>query len=156
MTPAIDRRRLLQSGLALGVGLASPATRACEFFSTHLRITHPWARASLDNAGTAVVCLGFDQVRQADRLIGVHSPVASGAQLAGAGTNPAINSAINPAINLPIPSGQDTLLSEDGTHILLTGLTVPLEVGRQYPLQLVFERGGVIDASLSIDYARFA
>ena len=148
MTPAFSRRHVLQTGLALAVLPAAPSARACEFFSTHLRITHPWARASTDHATSAVVSLRFDEVRQADRLIGVHSPVAAAAELGGAGASR--------RIDLPIPPGQDTLLSEAGTHILLTGLTVPLEVGRQYPLQLVFEQGGVIDATLSIDFARFA
>ena len=148
MTPALSRRQVLQTGLALAVLPAAPGARACEFFSTHLRITHPWARASTDHATSAVVSLRFDEVRQADRLIGVHTPVAAAAELAGTGASR--------LINLPIPPGQDTVLSEAGTHILLTGLKSPLEVGRAYPLQLVFEQGGVIQATLSIDYARFA
>ena len=32
---------------------------------------------------------------------------------------------------------------------------MPLEIGRAYPLQLSFERGGIVQATLNIDYLRF-
>jgi copper(I)-binding protein len=89
----------------------------------------------------------FDDVSQDDRLIGVQTPVASGAEIAGPGAEP--------GVNLLIPNGRETLLSETGLHLRLTGLQLPLEVGRSYPLKLTFERGGVVNATLNIDYARF-
>jgi copper(I)-binding protein len=137
----------LQSGLALGLTLVLPSARACEYFSPTLRVTHPWARASAPGASTAVVSMRFDEVSQDDRLVGVQTPVASGAEFAGPGAEP--------GLDLPIPSGRETLLSETGLHLRLTGLQLPLEVGRSYPLKLTFERGGVVNATLNIDYARF-
>jgi copper(I)-binding protein len=143
-----DQRRLaLRAGLAAGLALALPSARACEYFSPTLRVTHPWTRASAPGASTAKVSMKFDDVSQDDRLIAVHTPVASGAELAGPG--------VEPGVRLAIPSGQETLLSEAGVHLRLTGLQLPLEVGRSYPLQLVFERGGVVRATLNVDYARF-
>jgi periplasmic copper chaperone A len=142
-----SRRGVLCTGLALGTSLVLPA-RACEFNSANLRITHPWTRATQADASTAVVCMKFDEVRQPDRLIAVESPVAEGAQMGGL--------AAGPAVDLVIPAGQETLLSEAGTHVLLVGLKFPLEVARSYPLRLVFERGGVVEAMLSVDYTRFS
>ena len=137
----------MQAGWVAALTLAVPAARACEYFSPTLRVTHPWARASAAGASTAVVSMKFDDVSQDDRLIGLQTPVASSAEIAGPGAEP--------GLNLAIPSGRETLLGEGGLHLRLTGLRLPLEVGRSYPLQLVFERGGVVDATLNIDYARF-
>jgi copper(I)-binding protein len=141
------RRVLLQTGLAAGLALVLPAARACEYFSPILRVTHPWSRASAPGAEAAVVSMKFDDVSQDDRLIAVQTPVASGAEIAGPGAEP--------GLNLLIPSGRETLLSESGLHLRLTGLQLPLEVGRSYPLKLTFERGGTVNATLNIDYARF-
>lgn len=133
--------------MAASLAFKLPAARACEYFSPTLRVTHPWARASAPGARTAVVSMKFDDVLQDDRLIGVQTPVASGAEIAGPGAEP--------GVNLLIPNGRETLLSEGGLHLRLTGLQLPLEIGRSYPLKLTFERGGVVNATLSIDYARF-
>jgi copper(I)-binding protein len=145
---SLNRRRvLLQTGLASGLALVLPAARACEYFSPILRVTHPWARASAPGASTAAVSMRFDEVSQDDRLIAVQTPVASGAEIAGPGAEP--------GLDLLIPGGRETLLSETGLHLRLTGLHLPLEVGRSYPLKLTFQRGGTVNATLNIDYARF-
>ena len=86
----------------------------------------------------------FDEVTVADRLIGVETPVAEGAELVGAGTGA--------GVDLLIPEGQETLLSDDGTHVRLVGLKHPLFIGRSYPLQLSFEKGGMVNARLTVDY----
>lgn len=153
MKSTLHRREVLRASLALGAGLMAPATRACEFFSTHLRITHPWTRASAEGARSAVVCMRFDEVLHNDRLIGVETPVAGAAELAGVDLQGA---PANPALDFAIPQGRETLLSEAGTHVRLLDLKWPLEVGREYPLTLTFAGGGVIQASLSVDFARFA
>jgi copper(I)-binding protein len=144
MTRLIRRRGMLQTGVALGAALLWPRAHACEFFSTHLRIYEPWARATLDGAHTAVLCMTFDEVTQTDRLIGVETPVASGAELGGA-------QASRP-LDLLILQGRDTELTETGTYIRLTGLRFALEVAREYPLTLVFERGGVVRADFDVKY----
>ena len=141
------RRGMLQAGLALGLVSVLPAARACEFFTTHLRITHPWTHASVEGASIAVVSMKFDEVTLADRLIGVTTPVAERAELGGIGAGP--------NVDFPIPEGRETLLSERGTFVRLVGLKHPLEIARTYPLTLVFERGGSIATDLSVDYMRF-
>jgi copper(I)-binding protein len=141
------RRGVLQAGLALGLASLWPTARACEFFTTHLRITHPWTRASAEGARVAVVSMKFDEVTLADRLIGVATPVAERAELGGVGASSSVNFAI--------PAGRETLLSERGTFVRLVGLRQPLEIARTYPLTLVFEKGGSIATDLSVDYLRF-
>ncbi|MBC7727195.1 MAG: copper chaperone PCu(A)C [Microbacteriaceae bacterium] len=146
MNRSIHRRRVLQ-GMTAGIALLAQPARACEFFSTHLRVTHPWTRATTIGDRSAVLCMKFDEVTRADRLIGIETPVASHADMAGplAGV----------ALDFAIPEGRETLLDETGQHLRLLGLKLPLEVGRSYPLTLFFEHGSPLRASLSVDYARF-
>ena len=148
MHKPLARRQLLRAGLAAGSMLALPAARACEFFALNLRITHPWTRASMPGATTAIICMHFDEVTLSDRLIGVASPVAESAGMGGV--------LVPGPVNLAIPADQLITLTEAGQHIRLVGLRHELLVAREYPLTLVFERSGTVQATLSVDYARFA
>lgn len=142
---ALRRRHLL---IALGTaGLTRPA-RACEFFSSHLRIWHPWTRATRVDADTARLCMRFDEVQATDRLIGVETPVATGARLAGPGAPQDGQS-----LSLLIPAGQELALTEDGLHIELLDLQQPLQLGRSFPLRLIFETAAPVNAMLNVDYA---
>ena len=123
-----------------------PTARACEFFTTNLRVTHPWTRVSAAGESSAVICMKFDQVPQADRLIRVESPVAAGAEMGG------VETGADGIVNFSIPANQESLLSEVGTFVRLLGLKHPLEMARSYPLTLIFEKGGRIDADLSVDF----
>lgn len=55
-------------------------------------------------------------------------------------------------VDLPIPRGETTLLDETGTHLRLLDLQWQLQVLRSYPLDLIFEKGGTVRVSLSIDF----
>lgn len=143
-SPALLRRHLL---IALGTaGLARPA-RACEFFSSRMRIWHPWAHATRVDADTTSLYMRFDEVQQTDRLIGVETPVAAGARLRGAGTPEAAQ-----GLSLLIPAGQTLTLAEDGLHIELLDLQQPLQIGRSFPLRLIFESAEPVNAMLNVDF----
>ena len=113
MNLMIRRRDILQGAAALSAALLLPGAQACEFFTAHMRIYSPWARASVQGASTAILCMTFDEVTQTDRLIGVETPVASGAELGGARASR--------TLDLLIPQGRDTELTETGTYLRLTG-----------------------------------
>ncbi len=131
--------------MASGLVACLPQARACEFFGANLRITHPWTRASAAGASTAIVCMKFDEVTQADRLIGIETPVASGAELGGLQTG-------SKQLSLALAAGQNYELSETGIFVRLLDLKHPLALGRSYPLTLLFEHSGAITAELSVDY----
>ena len=147
MISSIQRRRFLSAGVGLGIGAVLPAARACEISTATLRVTHPWSRATAHGAQTAVVCMKFDEVVESDRLVWVETPIASGAEMGGAG--------VAPVLDFFIPQGQVTYLDDAGTFVRLLGLKHPLELGRSYPLRLGFAIGGVVDGVLSVDYGRF-
>lgn len=139
------RRHLL---LALAAApLARPA-QACEFFSSRMRIWHPWTRATRVDADTARLCMRFDEVQTTDRLIGLETPVAGGARLAGPGAPEGVA-----GLSLLIPAGRELTLAEDGLHIELLDLQQPLQVGRSFPLRLIFESAEPVNATLNVDYA---
>jgi hypothetical protein len=145
MSRLVQRRNVLRSCIALAGAMALPRARACEFFTANLRIFHPWTRAT-GAADSAVVCMKFDEVLAADRLIGVVSPVADAADLVGDG--------VGPAIDLAIPVGRETELTEAGTHVRLLGLRQPLMFARTYPMTLTFARGGELGVLLTVDFMR--
>lgn len=144
----VCRREFLRAGIAASAVLLVPAARACETFTATLRITHPWTRATEAGDPFAIVNLTFDEVTTTDRLIGVRSPVATGAEMGG--------SPSGGPVDFVIPAGRETVFSADGVHVRLVGLKHPLGLGRAYPLTLVFEKGGSIGTELSVDYPRSA
>ena len=103
----------------------------------------PWTRATAGDATTAVLCMRFDEVAEDDRLVGVETAVARGAEMGGPEAGR--------AVDLAIPKGSQLELHEQGPHLRLTGLLQPLQVGRDYPLTLHFQKSGVLLARLSVD-----
>ena len=142
-----SRRTALRGLTAVGFATLWPSARACEYFSATLRVLHPWAHATPEGADSVRVSMRLDNVSRDDRLIGADTPVARTVALrdpTGEATS-----------GLPIPAGEDTVLGEDGAQLLLLQLTQPLELGRSYPLKLVFEQGGTVNATLNIDFTPF-
>jgi periplasmic copper chaperone A len=147
MNRPVHRRDMLGTTLALGfLGLA-PSARACEYVGQTLRVYHPWSRGTAADADFAVLCMTLDEVRQTDRLIGVETPVAERAEMGGPDAGA--------PVDLLLPAGGSTVLTEQGAHIRLRGLNLQLQVGRSYPLALQFERGGRLEATLNIDFPGF-
>jgi len=142
------RRRLLRHGLAVAGAAALPAARACEVQAEFLRITHPWTRATAPDAGFAVLCMRIDDVTEDDRLLGVQTPVADGVWLHDAPDGQ--------PLDLPIAAGSRIEMHEQGLHLRLGPLRLVLEAGRSHPMELRFARSGVVRATLSVDFPRFA
>lgn len=147
MPVRFSRRRALHTGLALAASLALPTARACEFTTSTLRVTHPWTRATGDDATSTVLCMRFDEVSETDRLILVETPIATSAEMGG--------TLARPGVNFLIPQGAETYLDDSGTFVRLLGLTQPLQLGRSYPLRLGFEKGGVFNTTVSVNFGRF-
>jgi hypothetical protein len=144
----IQHRRTVLHGVgALGLWGLLPRAQACEYFGSTLRITHPWTRATAPDARFAAVCMKLDEVSENDRLVGVRTPVAEGAEIVGPDARP--------GVDLPIAAGSEIQLTENGTHVRLLRLTQPLEIACSYPLVLHFEKAGAVRTTLNVDYARF-
>ena len=143
MSP-IHRRRFVLLGVALGSGWGGSGVLACEVQAEFLRVTHPWSRATAADATRAVLCMRIDEITAADRLIGATTPLATGVEMGGGEPGR--------AVDVPLQPGQVIDLHDSGMHLMLTGLRHGLQVGRDYPLALQFERSGTLLARLSVDY----
>jgi copper(I)-binding protein len=146
------RRQFMQAATLLAAPWLSTPARACEFFTTTLRVTHPWTRVTPQEAPFAVVIMKIDEVRRDDRLIGVRTPVATRAELVGLSDAVRGGMSSPSALSLPIPRGETLQFDEGGLHVRLFGLTQPLLMARTYPMSLVFEHGGELEAELNVDY----
>ena len=144
MSIDLRRRILLRAGAAAGSALWLPGAGAHEYFTTHFTLIHPWTRASKPGATTAMICMTFDEVNEADRLVGAETPLADGAETGGkpAGT----------AVDIEIPKGVKTEFTESDVHLRLVGLNQPIELAREYPLTLTFAKAGRLRASFLVDY----
>ena len=141
----MHRRDLLRLAAGACAGALVLPARAHEYYVPTLRISHPWCRATRADAPHAVVCITFDEVRAADRLVLVETPVAAAAEL--------FDGSVARPVDFSIPDGRDSELGEAGTVLRLTGLTQALQLGLSYPLRLVFAQGGEVAATLDVAYA---
>jgi copper(I)-binding protein len=148
MIRMVTRRNALQLSVGMGAALSFKGASAHEFFSSSLTVHHPWTRASAEGASTAIVSVVFDDVVRTDTLIGAESPVCEGAELGGVGTRPDARL----GFEFVIPEGQTTELAEGGTYLRLLGLKFPLQLGREYPMTLIFAKAGPLKAALLIDF----
>ncbi len=144
MSRLIRRRSLLHASIAVCGGLWTLRSQACEVQLANLRLMHPWVRATAPGADSAILNMTVEDVTEDDRLIGVQCIAAAGAALGGPQSAPVVDFAI--------PAGRTTVLGEDGTHVVLTGLRFALHVGRVFPLLVTFEKGGIAMASLHVDF----
>jgi copper(I)-binding protein len=144
MNRSPNRRTALRLGVTACAAWALPPAHSCEFHTGSLRVTHPWTRATTGDATVAVLCMRIDEVTEDDRLIGARMPLASGAEMGGPDQGS--------AVDVPVAAGSQLDLHEAGVHLRLTGLTQTLQVGREYPLTLEFERSGLVLARLSVDF----
>jgi copper(I)-binding protein len=52
--------------------------------------------------------------------------------------------------SLPVAPGQPLILSPDGYHVMLEGLSQPLAVGEQFPLTLTFAHAAPITVTVTV------
>jgi copper(I)-binding protein len=81
-----------------------------------------------------------------ERIVGVSSPFATSAELrAGNGNGGGRITAIE------LPAGKTTELNADGPHLLLLGLTEPLDGYQYFPVVLTFERAGKVEIEVYVE-----
>ena len=146
------RRRLagLAALAALTWAAGGPAA-GHDYTVNNIVVEHPWARATAPRqpAGAVYVTLhntGTDD----DRLTGVSTPMAASSGLHTTRNDDGIMR-MRPLEVIELPAGDAVRLAPGGLHIMLVGLTEPLEVGNLLPLSLTFERAGTLDIEVFID-----
>ncbi|MBE9639891.1 copper chaperone PCu(A)C [Salipiger mangrovisoli] len=141
----------LKFALMIALGLSTAAQVHADIV-----IEDAYARAAMPSAASAAV---YMQVRndgpEDDRLIAASSESAAKTMLHGSseGANGVV-SMQGHAEGVLIPAGSDHAFARGGDHIMLMGLTRPMEQGATVGLVLTFERAGEIRLEVPVDLDR--
>lgn len=144
----ITRRTLLGATLAI---IALPVA-AHDYTVGDITIGHPWSRA----AGAGGTGAGYLKLTnngtQPDRLISATSPLAPVVELHSMVRDGDVMR-MRPVQDITIAPGQTVELRPGGFHIMLVGLTAPMNQGTRVPLTLRFERAGEVQVELAVEAA---
>jgi copper(I)-binding protein len=80
----------------------------------------------------------------------VRSPVARVAELHSTSISAEGVAQMRPVQAIEIPPGGEARLTPAGLHVMLIGLMQKLMVGESFPLTLVLEQGGEVEAQVSV------
>jgi copper(I)-binding protein len=144
----INRRILFGAAAAL---IALPVA-AHDYTAGDITIGHPWTRAAGANGNGA----GFLKLTNAgtrpDRLLSATSPVAQVVELHSMIRDGDVMR-MRPVQDIPIAPGETVELRPGGFHIMMIGLTAPMNQGSRVPLTLRFERAGEVQVELAVESA---
>ena len=149
------RRRWLAAILLAVCGMAS----AHDFKAGSLVIDHPYATPSL--GGVTRGALYFRTLkntgREADRLIGARTPVASSVEIHSSTMDGDVMR-MRQVEALELSAGSEMKLRHSGGshHLMLVGLKQPLKEGDRFPVTLRFERAGEREVTVWVQQPRDA
>ncbi len=141
-------RTLLAGATALGLSLPAAAG--------DIEVQDAYARTSgaMAKSGAAFMQIANSGTEE-DRLIGVASDAAAKVELH---THKAGEDGVMQMLHVPegfvIPAGGTHALARGGDHVMLMGLTRPLEPGDVLDVTLTFEKAGEITLEVPLDNDR--
>lgn len=115
-----------------------------------ISIERAWARPTAGTSGTGAIYMTIiNDGREPDQLLSVETSVARQTGLhAITMQGDVVRMRETPVI--PIPATGRTVLRPGAWHIMLTGLTAPLEKDGTFPVTLVFKKAGRIAAEIEV------
>lgn len=113
-----------------------------------VEIKDAWARATPGGAENGAAYLTL-MSPTGDRLTGVTSPAAAKAQLHEM-TNDGGVMKMRDVTAIDLPPGKPVTLKPGGLHVMMMGLTHPLQPGQSVPLTLHFDRAGAREVSFAV------
>jgi periplasmic copper chaperone A len=141
---SVVRRRGLSGLLAVVVVVlaacsSGAATSAPASAAGTLTVEGAWARPSTgaDRADAAYLVIRNASTVD-DALVGASSPAATTVEVHETTAGDSGMMAMHPVDRIPIPAGGSVELKPGGYHIMLIGLTAPLEVGAKIDITLTF------------------
>ncbi|MEJ6389658.1 copper chaperone PCu(A)C [Gymnodinialimonas ulvae] len=136
----------------LGATLAALPT----FASAHMVIEDAYARAAspLAQSGAAFMTI-FNHSDMDDRLIGVTSEAAERLELhTHIQTDEGVMRMVEVEEGFAIAAGQTIALERGGMHVMMLGLTNPLEQGAEIEVTFTFEHADPVVHTITIDNER--
>lgn len=105
-----------------------------------IEVENAWVRATAAGQSTTAAYVTISNRGGTDRLIGVTSPAGTASVHTTTTENGVAR--MRAARDVEIPAGSTVSLEPGGTHVMMSGLKRPLEVGQSVPLELAFARSG--------------
>lgn len=144
-------KRALSTMVAL---LCATAAYAHEIKVGDLEIIHAHIPAPMQGAQVAAGYMGIsNEGDHADTLIGIEAGFAAQAMLHTTEVSADGVASMKHVSALEIPADDTVVLEPGGYHIMLMGLTQPLNEGDMLPATLIFEHGGRVDIEFMVDPA---
>lgn len=136
--------------------LAVLACAALPALADSIMIMDPYARAASPSAKSgAAFMMIHNQTEQDDRLIAAHTDAAARVELhTHIEKGDGVMQMVEVEEGFPIPAGEKYHLMRGGDHVMLMGLTGPLEQDTTVDVTLVFENAGEVAISIPVDNAR--
>lgn len=133
------------------LGLLASTAEAADYSVGDIRIGNPWARATPRGANVAAGYLTITNNGAApDRLIGGSTNVASRFEVHTMVTENSVARMRRVEGGLNIDPRQTVELKPGSYHLMLIGLTQPLQPGQRVTGTLVFERAGQVDIEFTV------
>jgi len=147
----MKRISIFKQSLLLAV-LLSPAlfAQAHDYSVGELQIEHPWSREMPPSAPSAAAYfVVHNQGAEADRLLGVQTPVAGTAELHQV-THADGLMKMQQVSSVEIPAGGAATFAPMGYHVMLFNLKQSLRDGERFPLTLTFEKAGAVEVEVAV------
>tara|TARA_R110000868_G_scaffold162252_2_gene393321 strand:- start:128 stop:640 length:513 start_codon:yes stop_codon:yes gene_type:complete len=141
---AVFSRLALMSVLLIATGVLTPVHAA----TGDVMVSGGWVRPSAAKTGAAYLTL-TNNGATADVLTGVESPAAAKVQIHTMEMDGNIMR-MRKLDGLALPARESVSLAPGGLHIMLIGLTGPLNAGDEVELHLSFEHAGGLDVRLPV------
>jgi len=133
--------------LSAGFFLAISATSGA-MAQSDIEVKDAWARATPGGAQAAAAYVTL-QSAAGDTLTGVATPIAQKAELHSMTMDGDVMK-MRQVDSIDLPAGQPVALKPGGYHIMLTGLTKPLQDGQSFPLTLTFAKAGIREVTVTV------
>ena len=138
--------------LLLATLLIGTSAFAHEYKAGNLVIGHPYARATVPGQPSGGAYMSIENTgKQADRLVGVASPVAKATEIHTMSMEGNVMRMREVSAVDIKPLEKVAMKPGDGYHIMLIGLSQPLKAGEKFPLTLTFEWAGKVDVSVVVE-----
>lgn len=135
---------------AAALALAMPA------FADGLMVHDAYARSASPAAKSGAAFIEIMNHGDADdRLIGAASPAAKLVELhTHIESDAGVMQMVHVEDGFAVPAGETLVMERGGKHVMLMGLTAPLEQGAMVPITLTFEQAGDMTIDVAVDLER--
>ena len=135
----------------LAAVLFSGAAIAHDYQVKSLRVSNPFARATPPGAKVAGAFMTIKNAGpEADRLIAASSPAAGLVEIHEMAMEGGMMK-MRALKGIDLKPGATVELQPGGYHVMLEDLKQPLKQGEQIPVQLTFEKAGVLEIKVHIE-----